>query len=153
MHYTGHYTGHYTVHYTSGLGPPGARIGPLRLVPCGGLVAHMSAWAAAGLIHDEALRRIAGEAAVAHADGVDASVLTCAAGELEYDDERVGSVAERYMTEADFHDELRPPPDAVHPPWPPRRPPAEDEPEDAGALAGGGGAEPGAAAERLRKVR
>jgi len=38
--------------------------------------------------------------------GADAGIFTCAAGEPEWDDERVGSVAERYMNEQDLTAEL-----------------------------------------------
>ena len=39
-------------------------------------------------------------------NGADAGIFTCAAGEPEWDAERVGSVAERYMNEQDLHEEL-----------------------------------------------
>ena len=48
-------------------------------------------------------------------EGADAGIFTVAAGELEFDDERVGSVAERYMREDDLH-ELHPEPQAKPPP-------------------------------------
>ena len=38
--------------------------------------------------------------------GADGGIFTCAAGETDWDDERVGSVAERYMNERDLRDEL-----------------------------------------------
>jgi GTPase SAR1 family protein len=47
------------------------------------------------------------------AEGVDASVFTCAAGELEWDDDRVGTAEERYMREDDM-DELRAPHEGVN---------------------------------------
>ena len=40
--------------------------------------------------------------------GADYGIFTCAAGETEWDDERVGSVQERYMHEDDLN-ELQPP--------------------------------------------
>lgn len=36
--------------------------------------------------------------------GADGTIFTCAAGEIEWDAERLGDVQERYMTEADLHE-------------------------------------------------
>lgn len=43
-------------------------------------------------------------------NGADLGIFTCAAGEPEWDDERVGAAQERYMTEADLAEELGPGP-------------------------------------------
>ena len=41
-----------------------------------------------------------------HVEGADVGIFTCAAGEAEWEDERVGSVSERYMNERELHDEF-----------------------------------------------
>ena len=41
-----------------------------------------------------------------HVEGADVGIFTCAAGEAEWEDERVGSVTERYMNERELHDEF-----------------------------------------------